>query len=282
MTVDASVLLLVLLAAIMHATWNAFVRSGSDTLLSLFLVKALTIPIAVGVLFVTGLPEIESAPYLVLSAAINSVYFYFLTKAYSSGDLSICYPIARGVAPVAVLLFSMFALGETLPLSAYAGVAVISVGIMVLAMRRDKSLPQPAGIGWALAVGLAIAGYTLTDGIGARLSGNPIGYTAVLNVLTGVLLCTAVVYLRGRSVAFASFTNWKTGIIGGALMFGAYALVVYALTRAPVASVAALRETSVIFAAIIGTLVLKEPLGLRRIIASVFVAIGVAILVSFR
>lgn len=127
MTVDTSVLLLVLLAAILHATWNAFVRSGSDTLLSLFSVKVLTIPIAVGVLYVTGLPAIESAPYLVLSAAINCVYFYCLTKAYSSGDLSICYPIARGVAPVAVVLLSMLALGETLPLAAYAGVAILII-----------------------------------------------------------------------------------------------------------------------------------------------------------
>jgi len=282
MTIDASVLLLVLLAAIMHATWNAFVRSGSDTLLSLFSVKALTILIAAGVLLVTGLPAVESAPYLVLSAAINGLYFYCLAKAYSSGDLSICYPIARGVAPVAVLLLSMLALGEVLPLPAYAGVAVISVGIILLAWRRDKALPPPAGIAWALAVGLAIAGYTMTDSVGARLSKNPVGYTAVLNVLTGILLCTVVVFLRGRRAAFASLANWKIGLVGGTLMFGAYALVVYALTRAPVASVAALRETSVIFAAVIGTLVLKEPLGVQRVIASVFVAAGVAILVIFR
>lgn len=282
MTIDASVLLLVLLAAIMHATWNAFVRSGSDTLLSLFSVKALTILIAAGMLLVTGLPAVESAPYLVLSAAINGLYFYCLAKAYSSGDLSICYPIARGVAPVAVLLLSMLALGEVLPLPAYAGVAVISVGIILLAWRRDKALPPPAGIAWALAVGLAIAGYTMTDSVGARLSNNPVGYTAVLNVLTGILLCTVVVFLRGRRAALASLANWKIGLVGGTLMFGAYALVVYALTRAPVASVAALRETSVIFAAVIGTLVLKEPLGVQRVIASVFVAAGVAILVIYR
>lgn len=282
MTIDASVLLLVLLAAIMHAAWNAFVRSGSDTLLSLFSVKALTILIAVGVLFVTGPPAIESAPYLVLSAAINGFYFYCLAKAYSAGDLSICYPIARGVAPVAVLLLSMLVLGEVLPLPAYAGITVISIGITLLALRRDKALPPPAGIGWALAVGLAIAGYTMTDGVGARMSKNPVGYTAVLNLLTGILLCTAVVFLRGWNAALASLANWKIGLMGGTLMFGAYALVVYALTRAPVASVAALRETSVIFAAVIGTMILKEPLGVQRVIASVFVAVGVATLVNLR
>lgn len=282
MTLDAPVVLLVLLAAIMHATWNAFVRSGSDTMLSLFSIKAPTILVAICVLLVTGLPAMESTPYLLASVAINGGYFYFLTKAYDTGDLSVCYPIARGVAPATVLLLSVSILGESPPLSAYAGVAVVSFGILVLAWRHDRSLPRPAGMMWALAVGLTIAGYTLTDGIGARLSGNPIGYTAVLNILTGILLCGAVLVLRGRGAAFASLARWKTGFVGGTLMFGAYALVIYALTRAPVASVAALRETGVIFAAIIGTLVLKEPLGRRRVVASVFVAAGVAILVAYR
>ncbi|MEX0694297.1 MAG: EamA family transporter [Rhodospirillales bacterium] len=282
MVIDTHVVLLVLLAAMMHATWNALVRSGTDTLMSLFVVKAPTILVAAGVLMVTGLPEAESYPYLCMSAAINCGYFYFLIKAYSVGDLSVCYPIARGVAPMIVLLLSVSVLGETPPPSAYAGVAVISFGILVLAWRRDRSLPKPAGMAWALALGLTIAGYTLTDGIGARLSANPFGYTAVLNILTGILLCAAVVYLRGRTASFASLAQWKTGLGGGTLMFGAYALVIYALTLAPVASIAALRETGVIFAAIIGTLVLKEPLGIRRVIASVFVAAGVAILVVFR
>lgn len=282
MTFDAPVMLLVLLAAVMHATWNAFVRSGSDTLLSLFAVKAPTIAVAAGALLFVGLPAPASLPYLFASAVINGGYFYFLTKAYDTGDLSVCYPIARGVAPATVLLLSVTVLGETLPPAGYAGIAIVSFGILVLAWRPDRSIPQPAGIAWALAVGLTIAGYTLTDSVGARLSGNPIGYTAVLNILTGIMLCAAVLYLRGRNAAFVSLKKWKTGVIGGTLMFGAYALVIYALTRAPVASVAALRETSVIFASIIGTLVLKEPLGVRRVIASVFVASGVAILVAYR
>ena len=282
MAIETPVVLLVLLAAMMHATWNALVRSGKDTLLSLFVVKAPTIPVAALVLMFTGLPEVESFTYLCISAVINCGYFYFLTKAYDAGDLSVCYPIARGVAPVTVLLLSVSVLGETPPPSAYAGVGVVSFGIIVLAWRRDSSLPKPAGIAWALAVGLTIAGYTLTDGIGARLSANPIGYTAVLNILTGILLCISVVYLRGRTAAFSSLKKWKTGIIGGTLMFGAYALVMYALTRAPVASIAALRETGVIFAAIIGTFILKEPLGIRRVVASLFVAAGVAILVAYR
>jgi drug/metabolite transporter (DMT)-like permease len=283
MAIDGTVVLLVLLAALMHATWNAFVRSDKDTLLSLFAVKAPTIVISAAALVVTGFPALESLPYLLTSAAINCAYFYFLARAYEAGDLSVCYPIARGTAPVVVAIMSVTVIGETPPITAFVGVAVVSLGILVLAWRRSKSLPEPTGMAWALAVGLTIASYTLTDGLGARLSNNPIGYTAALSAVTGILLCAAVLYLRGQKAALESLASrWKIGLLGGLLMFSAYGLVMYALTRAPVASVSALRETGVIFAAIIGTIVLKEPLGARRVIASAIVAAGVAILVAAR
>lgn len=283
MAIDGTVVLLVLLAALMHATWNALVRSGKDTLLSLFAVKAPTILISAAALVVTGFPAFESLPYLLTSAAINCAYFYFLSRAYEAGDLSVCYPIARGTAPVVVAILSATVISETPPIMAFVGVAVVSLGILLLAWRRSKSLPKPAGMAWALAVGLTIASYTLTDGLGARLSNNPIGYTAALSAVTGVLLCATVLYLRGQKAALESLASrWKIGLMGGLLMFSAYGLVMYALTRAPVASVSALRETGVIFAAIIGTIVLKEPLGVRRVVASAIVAVGVAILVAAR
>lgn len=282
MTMDATVVFLVLLSALMHAAWNAMVRSGADTLIALFLVKGPTMFVAAAVLAVVGLPSLESWPYLLASTAITAAYFYFLTNAYRVGDLSVGYPVARGVAPVVVLLLSAAFVGERPTVSGLLGVAIISLGVLILAWRSDARGPKPAAIFWAIGVGLTIAAYTVSDGLGGRASGNPIGYAAVLNIMTGIVLCGAVVFLRGAEPAFASLRQWKTGLAGGVLMFGAYAVVIYALSLAPIAGVAALRETGVIFAAIIGTLVLKEPLGARRIVASVVVAAGVVLLVVGR
>lgn len=282
MSIDFSVLLLVLLSAVMHAAWNALVRSGDDTLISLFLVKAPTMLVAAGVLLVTGLPAMESVPFMMFSTMVTAGYFYFLTNAYKVGDLSVCYPVARGVAPVSVLLLSVFVFDEVATLSAYVGVAIVSFGVLILAWRSNKAFANRKGLAWAAGVGLTIAGYTVSDGAGARISSNPIGYTAMHSIMTGIVLCTAVIYLRGYAAAIGSLRYWQKGLAGGTLMFSAYAIVVYALTLAPVPTVAALRETGVIFAAFIGTVILKEPLGKRRVLASVFVALGVAILVLGR
>lgn len=282
MTLDVATVALVLLSALMHAGWNALVKTGEDSLMALFLVKAPTMAVAAVVLGVVGLPAISSWPYLLASTAITAGYFFFLANAYRVGDLSVVYPIARGVAPVLVLVPSMLLVGERPTASGLGGIAMVSLGILVLAWRSDARGGHLAAIAWAVGVGFFIAGYTVSDGIGGRISGNPVGYAAVLNIMTGIVLCTAVLFLRGGGAAVAALQQWKIGLAGGVLMFGAYAIIIFALSRAPIAAVAALRETGVIFAVIIGAAVLNEPFGRRHIAAAMVVTAGVALLVLGR
>lgn len=282
MTLDLTTVALVLLSALMHAGWNALVKTSADRLIALFLVKATTMAVAAVVLGVVGLPAISSWPYLLASTAITAGYFFFLVNAYRVGDLSVAYPIARGVAPVLVLVPSILLVGERPATSGLGGIAMVSLGILVLAWRSGARGGHLAAIAWAAGVGSCIAGYTVSDAIGGRISGNPVGYAAVLNIMTGIALCTAVIFLRGTGAAVAALHQWKIGLAGGVLMFGAYAIVIFALSRAPIAAVAALRETGVIFAAIIGAAVLNEPFGGKRIAAAMVVTAGVALLVLGR
>jgi drug/metabolite transporter (DMT)-like permease len=262
----------------MHAGWNLLGKRGHDGLVAMALIKAPNIVMALGVLAIMGLPAAAAWPWLLASTVVNSLYFYFLINAYKVGDLSLAYPVSRGMAPLLVLLLSLALAGEVPSAAAVVGVVMICLGIFALAARRGATRQHNLTLAWATGVGLCIAAYTVTDGIGARISGNPIAYVAVLNIFTGVGLVTLAAWRRGPALAQALRTDWLNGVIGGALMLGAYSIVVYALTRAPMAQVAALRESSVIFAAILGAIFLREPFGGRRIAASVAVAMGIAIL----
>lgn len=273
---------LVMLAALMHAGWNLIAKRGRDGLVSIALIKVPNIAMATAVLAVVGLPPAATWPFLVASTLVNSLYFYFLINAYRVGDLSVAYPVSRGLAPMLVLLLSLVAANEVPSVWAGLGVVVIGLGIIALAAHRGDSKAHGATLLWAGGVALCIATYTVIDGVGARASGNPVGYVALLNVMTGLLICIVAARTRGARLAEALRDDWKTGLLGGAMMLGAYTIVVYALTIAPMALVAALRETSVIFAAILGALFLREPFGARRVAASTAVATGICILVLAR
>jgi len=277
MSLDALPLALVLLAALMHAGWNMIAKLGDDRLVAMALIKAPNILLSCAVLAFVGLPSAESWPYLLGSTVVNCLYFYFLIHAYRAGDLSLAYPVARGTAPVLVLALAAVAVGELPTPAAFAGVTLICFAILALGMQRHAPAKHEALL-WAGGVGLCIALYTVIDGIGGRLSGTPVGYVAVLNVFTGVAICGTTACLRGRVFLQALRSNWMNGLLGGTMMLASYAIVVYALTLAPMAQVAALRETSVIFAALLGALLLREPFGAKRIVASIGVAAGIAIL----
>ena len=275
MTFDPFVVGLVLLAALMHASWNAIVKTGDDGLLMFVLLKAPTMVIAAMVLAVVGLPNAVSISYAIGSAAGFSVYCFLLIWAYRAGDLNFIYPVARGSAPLGVALLSGLLLGERLSGLGLGGILVISAGIAALAYHPRTFARQIPDLLRAASVGLCIAVYTLLDGVGARISGNVLGYTAMTSIFSGVPLMAAAFFMRGGDTADFLRREWKTGIIGGVMMFTAYAIVIYALTLSQMAHVAALRETSVIFAAVIGTLILKEPLGVKRIFAATVVAGGI-------
>ena len=272
---DPFVVGIVLLAALMHASWNAIVKTGGDGLLMFVLIKAPTMVIGAVVLAVVGLPNAASIPYAIGSAAAFSAYCFLLIWAYRVGDFNFVYPVARGSAPLCVALLSGLLLGERLSGLGLSGVLIISAGIAVLAYHPrivSRHLPDLLR---AMGVGLCIGVYTLIDGVGARISGNFLGYVAILTIFSGIPLMTAAFFLRGGETVDFLRREWKAGIIGGAMMFAAYAIVIYALTLSQMALVAALRETSVIFAAVIGTLILKEPLGAKRIFAAMVVAAGI-------
>lgn len=282
MQLEALPLALVLLAALMHAGWNLIAKLGSDRLVAMALIKAPVIPVSLAVIAVTGPPAIESWPYLLGSTTVNCLYFYFLINAYRTGDLSLAYPVARGLAPLLVLGLGWVAAGEAPSAPGLAGVTLICVSILALGFERGAGARHYQTLWWAGGVGLCIAIYTVTDGIGGRLSGNPIGYVAVLNVLTGIAVCGVAAWRRGPALRDALRTGWRQGALGGVMMLAGYTIVVYAMTLAPMAQVAALRESSVIIAALLGAIFLHEPFGAKRVAAATGVAAGIAILILAR
>ncbi|MBT3658664.1 MAG: EamA family transporter [Rhodospirillaceae bacterium] len=279
---DGFLIAAVLFAALLHAGWNALVKIGGDGLVTIFLFKTLSAPVGAILLIFTGLPDTASMPYAFASGVILLFYCMFLGHAYQNADFSMVYPVARGVAPPAVAVLAMVLVGETLESSVFIGTAIVSIGILLLTYARQIDRSVMAGLASAVGVGVTIAAYTLVDGIGARYSGDPIAYIAFLNLATYLPL-GAYVMARRRAVAVNLVRReWRRGLIGGCIMFMAYGIVIFAMTRAPMGMVSALRETSVIIAAVIGTWMMKEPFGPRRFAAACVVTIGVGIIIMSR
>ena len=270
---------LVLLAALLHATWNAFVKASGDQLIMLGLVNAARFVVCLIAAFFLPLPRSESWPFLLLSAALHIGYYLFLIKAYSSGDLSHVYPLARGASPLLIVCGALLFADERLGATATFGVVMVSLGIASLAFvaRGDRHRSRRA-VFYALMTALFIAAYTVADGMGVRRAGTVITYIVWLTVLDGFpILCIAAVRRRRQFLLSAREMFWRaTG--GGLLQLLAYGLVIWAMSFSPMAGVSALRETSVIFAALIGAFMLKEPFGGRRIGAAVLVATGIVIM----
>lgn len=282
MTIEPLPFFLVIFSALLHASWNLIVKKGRDGLVSMAMIKLPNMVLAITLLVLLGLPARESWPYVLSSAVVNCIYFYCLINAYRTGDLGVAYPVSRGLAPLLVLMLSLAWAREVPTPLTVAGVCVICLGIVALAHQRDANKRHVDTLLWAVGTSFTIAIYTVTDGIGARLSGNPVAYVAMLNLLTGIVLMTVALRTRGMAVVEAIRTDWKVSILGGSMVLGAYMIAVYAMTLAPMATVAALRECSVIFAAILGTMLLKEPFGARRIAAAAAVAAGIGLLVTGR
>ncbi len=270
---------LVLLAAFAHAAWNALLKSSGDPLLTFTMLR--------GVAFIGGaaaavflpVPAVESWPYLIASAVIHNAYYILLLYAYRHGDLSLVYPIARGGAPFMVaMLAALFAAEVPGPVGA-AGVLLVSAGILGLAFAHG--MPKGANAtAILLAVGTAvsIALYTIADGLGTRRSGDALAYAAWLYIWDGLPFLLYMGFRRGSDAIEYARHDWRRGLAGGLLMMGTYALVLYAFTQGAMATVAALRETSVLFAAIIGAVALKESLGVRRIVAAAVIVAGIVLL----
>lgn len=271
---------LVLCAALLHVGWNAVVKTSGDRLVTMTQVMGSAALVSVVALVFVPLPRSASWAYLALSTGLHAGYTLFLLRAYGHGDLSQVYPLARGSAPLLVLLLAFVAAGEMPSTTVMAAIGLIIVGIMSLAFRGGRRVAgESKPVAYALATALFIGGYTVVDGMGARLAGSPHGYAASLFTLNGMVLWV-LLYLRRGSVTMTLLRagHWTSAAVGGVMSLAAYWLVIWALTLAPMAPVAALRETSVIFAALLGAVWLKEPFGRWSIASATLVAAGIVVL----
>ncbi len=271
------VIALVLFGALLHATWNAIIKAGTDKSLDAALVSAGGAVAALPLLPFLPLPASAAWPFIGASAILQFAYFQLVAAAYRAGDIGLVYPLMRGVAPLIIVSTSSFILKETLSGGALIGTMTICAGILTLAFEARKGSSR--AILLALANAVVIATYTYVDGIGARISGNSVSYTLWMALLPPILLFTWAISQRGiNAVAAHVRYNWWRGLIGGGGSIVSYGLALWAMTKAPVAMVAALRETSILFALVISVVVLKERSSMWRYIAGAIIAGGVLVL----
>jgi drug/metabolite transporter (DMT)-like permease len=269
----------VLIGAVIHASWNALVKSQVDK----FSASAL-IAVGAGAVGLIGmpafpLPPAAAWPYIVLSSLIHVGYFLLVAFAYRSADLGVAYPLTRGSAPPVTALLAFLLIGETLGLNGWLAVIAIAVGILALstdALARGGLTPATAA--GALANAGVIVLYTLIDGLGARVTGNGLAYGCWMLAGTAALLFVLMLAMRGNSFVGELRRGWPLALCGGALALSSYGIALWAMTLAPIGLVAALRETSVLFAAILGAVFFAEPFGPRRWLALVLIVGGIGVL----
>jgi|SRR6185436_683688 drug/metabolite transporter (DMT)-like permease len=272
----------VLFGALLHAIWNALVRGSPDRTLSTVLVAASAGAIAACWLPFAPLPASQSWPYLAASVVIHIVYFALVAFSYRKGELSFVYPIMRGMAPVLSAIVAALLLSEWPSLWGWLGVLLVCSGVILLAADslRARTFHTSSAL-FALANAGVIVVYTLVDGVGARLSGHPLSYTGWMLLLTAVPLLAISMDRHGANTIRYMQHHWARGLIGGVCTFGSYGLALWAMTRAPIALVAAMRETSVVFAMILAATFLRERITSARIVSVLVVTAGaVAIKVS--
>ncbi len=266
------IILIVLLAAVMHASWNAMLRSGADRLWSMMMMCLATAIVCAPLAMWLPLPGPASWGCVLLSAALHVFYVLFLVRTYRHGDLGQTYPIARGSSPVLVSLGAALFAGELPDPLNLAGVLLVSAGIISLAFQGRR-------LGWeslwyALGTGCFIGAYSVTDGIGGRLSGAPVAYTVWMSLIYGAAMPLVYIALRGRRGLMRGAREIGVAAAGGVVSLLGYGMIIFAMSLGPMGSVSALRETSVVFAALIGRFFLSERLTAWRIGACVVVAVG--------
>ncbi|KUZ60165.1 multidrug DMT transporter permease [Burkholderia ubonensis] len=269
---------LVLCSALLHAVWNAFLHVSEDRLAQLGTMSLPYLAFGIAGVWLLPAPERAAWPYVAASAALEVAYCFTLARAYRSGEFGQIYPIARGLSPLLVSVLAFAALHERPTPFGFAGIVLVSFGIMSLALRRGFRFSGES-VPYALLTGVFIAAYSICDGIGARVAGSALGYVAWVYLLWSVPQIVLVCAVRGgpRGV-FGSRDAVRQGIVAGTISLVAYGIVVLAYRHLPVATVSALRETSSIFAVAIGWFAMRERPGPQRLVACALVVAGAALI----
>jgi len=264
----------VLFGALLHAGWNALVKSSTDKALDTALIHLLGSVVAIPLVLLVGWPPASAWPFLLASLVIHVAYYTALTGAYQHGDLGLTYPLMRGTAPLLVALSATVTLGETLSPLSWVGVLCVSAGVLALGLSQ-QAFESPKAVRFALANAVIIALYTVVDALGVRASGQALQYVAALFLLDGWPFAL-IVFLRRRS-AFLPYARkrWPIALGGAIASLGSYGIALWAMTQAPVATVAALRETSVLFAVLFGVWFLREAFTTRRVLGTCAILAGV-------
>jgi drug/metabolite transporter (DMT)-like permease len=279
---SATTVFLVLFAALLHASWNAFAKTGSDPTLSIACFHVVAAVIAIPIIFLVPLPNVECIPYLLASVVMHWAYMGLLGKAYRFGDLSHVYPLSRGTAPLIVTIVSALLFKEVLPNLTVFGILLTCSGIILLSFKNGLSLQQDRRpVALSLGTSLSIAAYTIIDGLGVRQSIDPISYIVWLFTLAGITFGLFTVFVQNenpkQALRYFKQQRWVM-LTGGIATAGAYGIVIYAMAESPMAMVSALRETSVLIGIIIGVVILKERFGKLGMGAVMLVGAGVFIM----
>jgi drug/metabolite transporter (DMT)-like permease len=266
---DPFVFAAVLFAAACHAGWNATIKGGLDPLATTVLISIGAAIVAAVFLPVVGLPAAAAWPWCGASVLIHLAYFAALIESYRAGDMGQVYPIARGSAPLMTALVTTAFIGERLGVLGWSGIVLLVAGVIWLSLRggRDLARLDKKAVGFALFTAVTICAYSVVDGVGARHAGSANAYSVALFVGIGPIMAIYALIRRRPEVIAAMGRHWGLGLAGGTLQLGAYGIAIWAMTVAPIAIVAALRETSVLFGALIAIVFLKEPLRASRVAA---------------
>ena len=274
-----NIFLAIILAAFLHAVWNAMVKNEDNKYLAVTAIVLGHVPVSVLIILLTPIPSVESIPFIILSALLHIGYEWYLLSAYRFGDLTKVYPIARGTAPILITIVSLIFLGITLSNFEILGIIIISLGILSLSLQGAEGIKNRSAVIYALVTGFFIMGYSITDGYGARVSNSFLSYMGWSFILNATIFPVILKINNKSEIITKTFKEGKKiFFIGGTLSYIVYGIVIWGFTQAPIALITALRETSIIFALLIGTFFLKEKFTLLKVIATFIIFFGVALL----
>lgn len=280
---EITVFLAVVAAAMLHAGWNSVLKLGMDRSTAVLLLTLVQAAIALPMLPFAEPPDAAAWGWIAISAALHCGYMVFLSQAYAHADLSLAYPLARGTAPLLVAGVSVVFLGAVFSDTQLVAILAISTGILVMALRGDRDgRAKGSALFYALGTSVFIAAYSLVDGIGVRAAGAASGYILWLTLFEGIGMILWTMLRRPaapiRSIAMAMRREWRKGVVAGAMSLAAYWITVWAFLHAPIALVAALRESSIFFAVVIAAFALKEPVHRMRWISAAAIVVGVGLI----